>query len=106
MSRDSDLHAQIRLGEQQVDLADALNRLSHDADFKLLTKAILKDEFAKAVGSLYALEIGSPEYQRAVRGMDAVSYLKAYLGRVVEEGNSARVSVHEARRYLGERIED
>lgn len=106
MGSASELVAQIKEGEKQVELASALKRLGHNRDFNLVTDRIFKDEAKSLMQSLSLQDVGSVGYNNVVRRMDAISYLEQLLNTFANSGDIARESVQQARRYLGDNFED
>lgn len=106
MSKRDALKAQIERCEKQMDVADALERLGNNRDFKLLTQHLFQEEVLRLVGELSQHSPEHFEYKEAVRHMDVISCFQGMLKVVAQDGANAREASQLARRYLGENIED
>lgn len=106
VSNHTEILDQISKCKKQIEIADALERLSHNRDFIRLRDALLKDESHCLVMKLSQLGLDSQEHAQVVRSMDAISYFNGFLIKVAEDGVTAYADIREARRFIGDNIEE
>lgn len=92
------MDAQIRDNRPSVEMADALDRLSMNRDFKtLILKGYCQQEAVRLVQMRADPSCESPEKQAAIiRELDAISYLQSYFRTVQHLGAMARSSIKDA----------
>ena len=100
MSNDA-LLKQISEDRKRVDLAQSVNKLSENLDFKKVIQVHLFQDRLNALAlqlSVYVKD--SPEYSQIVRELDAISYLRNHLVELKELGDEAQAALSEAQSLI------
>lgn len=100
MSNDA-LLKQISEDRKKVDLAQSVNRLNENLDFKKVIQVYLFQDRLNALAlQLSVYEKDSPEYSQIVRELDAISYLRNHLVELKELGDEAQAALSEAQSLI------
>lgn len=100
MSNDA-LLKQISEDRKRVDLAQSVNRLNENLDFKKVIQVHLFQDRLNALAlqlSVYVKD--SPEYSQIIRELDAISYLRNHLVELKELGDEAQAALSEAQSLI------
>ena len=100
MSNDA-LLKQISEDRKKVDLAQSVNRLNENLDFKKVIQVhLLQDRLNALALQLSVYEKDSTAYSQIVRELDAISYLRNHLVELKELGDEAQAALSEAQSLI------
>ena len=100
MSNDA-LLKQISEDRKRVDLAQSVNKLNENLDFKKVIQVHLFQDRLNALAlHLSVYEKDSTDYNQIVRELDAISYLRNHLVELKELGDEAQAALSEAQSLL------
>lgn len=90
-----ELNQAIEQLNQKIELANTLDRLNQNADFKALTRYLFDEKAKQTTKALAKFARSSDSYQMLIEQLTAISYLQECFDTIIDDGQVALYELHE-----------